>query len=119
MRVRALVCGGRHFHKRTFLFATLDRLDAELGITDVIEGEAPGADQLAALWASQRGKNLHPFPADWGDHGRAAGPLRNKRMLEEGHPDIVIAFPGGKGTANMVAQARKAGVRVVEVSEKE
>lgn len=62
----------------------LDRLDAELGITDVIEGEAPGADQL-----------------------------------EEGHPDIVIAFPGGRGTANMVAQARKAGVRVVEVSEKE
>ena len=53
--------------------------------------------------------------ADWEKHGKAAGPKRNKRMLEW-KPDLVVAFPGGKGTANMVQQARQAGVEVIEVA---
>ena len=52
------------------------------------------------------------YPANWKKHGRAAGPIRNKQMLEEAKPDLVIAFPGGAGTANMVKQAREAGVKV-------
>jgi predicted Rossmann-fold nucleotide-binding protein len=35
-------------------------------------------------------------------------------MLAEGRPDAVIAFPGGKGTADMVRKARAAGLPVVE-----
>lgn len=56
-----------------------------------------------------------PFEADWHTHGRAAGPIRNRRMIEEGKPDLVVAFPGGRGTANMVNQARAAGIEVREV----
>lgn len=54
------------------------------------------------------------FRADWEQCGRQAGPLRNARMLAEGRPDAVIAFPGGKGTADMVRKARAAGLPVVE-----
>lgn len=55
------------------------------------------------------------YHADWNAHGRSAGPIRNAKMLAEGKPDLVVAFPGGKGTAHMVGIARKAGVPVVEM----
>jgi hypothetical protein len=55
------------------------------------------------------------MPADWNTLGRAAGPIRNGRMLRDGLPDAVIAFAGGIGTANLVAQARAAGVTVYEI----
>ena len=58
------------------------------------------------------------YPADWDTHGRGAGPIRNKQMLEEGKPDLVIAFPGGKGTANMIGQAKEAGIPVREIEAK-
>ena len=49
---------------------------------------------------------VEEFKADWDKFGRAAGPIRNAQMLREGKPDLVVAFPGGRGTANMVAQAK-------------
>jgi hypothetical protein len=83
----------------------------------IISGAARGADSAAADWSVL---NLCPgkeYPADWDTHGRAAGYIRNKQMLKEGKPDLVVAFPGGKGTANMVKLARDAGVEVIEVAE--
>jgi hypothetical protein len=55
------------------------------------------------------------YPADWAKHGRAASPIRNQQMLDEGRPNLVVAFPGGRGTADMVRRARSAGVEVIEV----
>jgi hypothetical protein len=80
----------------------------------IIHGAAPGADTLAGQWAADKGIPVEAFPADWEKHGRAAGPIRNKQMLDDGKPDLVVAFPGGWGTANMCKQAREAGVRVLE-----
>ena len=50
------------------------------------------------------------FPADWKVRGRAAGHIRNQQMLDEGRPHLVVAFPGGRGTADMVRRARAAGI---------
>jgi hypothetical protein len=112
--LRALVCGGRDYADRAFLWMTLDAFGPpEIG--EIVSGMAPGADSLAAEWAQRFGFPLHKFPADWKLHGRAAGPIRNQRMLDEGKPDIVIAFPGGRGTADMVRRSREAGVLVHEV----
>ena len=47
---------------------------------------------------------------------RLAPPLRNQRMLDEGKPDLVVAFPGGGGTKDMVRRAVKAGVPIHEVN---
>ena len=55
------------------------------------------------------------FPAEWKKHGKAAGPIRNRKMLQDGKPDLVLAFPGGRGTANMVELATDAGIRVMHV----
>jgi hypothetical protein len=85
-------------------------------ITVLIHGNAPGADRLAKSWAvSRRVKHL-PFAADWHTHGDLAGPIRNRRMLVEGMSDRVLAFPGGRGTRNMVFQAKRARVPVEEVA---
>jgi hypothetical protein len=110
---RVLVCGGRDYGDRTALYAALDRLHAERRFAVLIAGGARGADTLAAKWAHERGIPTEIYMADWKGQGRAAGPIRNQRMLDEGTPNLVVAFPGGKGTAGMVALARKAGVEVV------
>lgn len=109
-----LVCGGRNYGDARTLSAVLDRAYAVNPFGRLIHGAANGADVLAGRWAQTRGVPVTEFPADWTRDGRAAGPLRNQRMLDEGKPHLVIAFPGGRGTADMVARARKAGVSAVE-----
>lgn len=111
-----LVCGGRQYSDKERLFAVLDAAHAAQAITEIIHGAAVGADSMAGEWAQARGVPVRAFPADWDTHGRKAGPLRNQQMLVEGRPDEVIAFPGGRGTANMTGQARELGVRVTIVS---
>ena len=81
--------------------------------TALMQGGAAGVDALARDWAATHPEiERYVCHADWKVHGRAAGPIRNARMLEW-KPDMVVAFAGGSGTANMVAQAKAAGVSVV------
>src|SRR6266576_4571499 len=88
--------------------------------TDIvlIEGGATGVDSAAADFATINFCKLEVFPADWKKHGRSAGYIRNKQMLFEGKPDLVVAFPGGKGTAMMVDLANIAGIKVVDMGAK-
>lgn len=115
--MRVLVCGGRDYADSAEVDGVLSSLHAESvdGISFVIHGDAPGADALAGCWAEENDVPVLRFPADWAAHGRAAGPLRNAQMLAEGRPSLVVAFPGGRGTADMVRRARAAGVHVVDV----
>lgn len=111
--VHILVCGGRAYDNAEFLNKYLSDFDAVYNITEVIHGGSFGADLLAHKWAKKHKKKLSVFKADWETDGKAAGPIRNRRMLDEGSPDFVIVFPGGKGTADMVRYAQKKKVRVV------
>lgn len=111
--MRLLVCGGRDYDDRRYLFTMLDVMHEAYPITVVIEGEQRGADLLARAWAETRGVPFLPEEAEWTKYGKAAGRIRNKAMLDKHHPDLVLAFPGGRGTANMIEQAEKAGVKVV------
>lgn len=114
--MRVLVCGGRDYKDHKKLFDFLDDFHSKTPITVMIEGGANGADYLAATWADYKeGVAEKCFRADWNKHGKGAGSIRNQRMLDEGKPDVVIAFPGGNGTADMVKRARFAGVKVIEV----
>ncbi len=114
--MRVLVTGGRAYGDADRVFAVLDKLHHDACIDVIIEGGAKGADNCAAGWAIARSVPTERFEAAWENHGSFAGPMRNTRMLTEGKPDLVIAFPGGRGTADMVRKARKAGVDVVEIS---
>lgn len=113
---RVLVCGGRSFEDRKTVGRVLAILHEARPISLVISGGAPGADRLGELWAQHRKIAVCTFPANWRFEGRAAGPIRNARMLEFGKPDLVVAFPGGPGTQNMIAQAKAAGVEVQEAA---
>lgn len=109
--MRVIVCGGRSFLDDDLVWATL----RSYPITALAHGGATGADTAAGRWANSLGIECHRYAADWETHGRAAGPIRNRTMLRMFQPDAVIAFPGGRGTADMIRQARAAGVRVIEV----
>ncbi len=111
--IKVLVCGGRNFNDALTLGSWLGGIHKQQGISLLIEGGAPGADFMARKFAEWQGIPTKTFEADWDRHGRAAGPIRNKQMLDEGQPDLVVAFEGGKGTKNMVSQAVEAGVRVI------
>lgn len=112
-----IVCGGRRYNKTATVVWALDRIALAHKIGRVVTGGGPGADALAAHWARARGVTYVAEPPDWKAHGRAAGPIRNQRMLDDWAPSAVVAFPGGAGTADMVAKARAAGVPVLEVPE--
>lgn len=110
--MRVIVTGGRDYADADLVNIVLDRLHHEARITWILEGGATEADRLAREWAYHHGVSVETFEADWRKHGKAAGPIRNRRMLDKGKPDMVVAFPGGRGTANMVDQAMKSGVVV-------
>ena len=108
--MRILVCGGRDYADAESVRIVLRELQPSM----VIHGAYRGADTLAEEWARANGVPTRPYPADW-SRGPKAGPERNAQMLREGMPNLVVAFPGGNGTADMVMRARAAGVEVVEV----
>jgi hypothetical protein len=107
--VRILVCGGRDFQDYELVCQVLDGLDPEL----VIQGGANGADTLSRCWAMERGIPCMEFQAPWLSKGKGAGPVRNAWMIKYGEPDLVVAFPGGSGTADMVTRSLRAGLRVL------
>ena len=117
-----LVCGGRDFQDRKWLFDVLNAawLDAEF--TEIICGYNPedtryqGADQLAWEWTEAVGAPCRVFPADWAKFGRGAGPRRNTQMANE-KPSACLAFPRangewGAGTMDMVRKCQERGIPV-------
>lgn len=113
--MKVLVCGGRDYADDLRVFDVLDELWRDRAVEAIIHGGASGADSLARRWANYRDVPHVPYPAEWMRYGPAAGPLRNQRMLDQSKPDLVVAFPGGTGTADMVRRARSANVEVLEI----
>lgn len=111
---RIAVTGGRHYANEAFTFAVLDAAKERLSLTVLIHGGASGLDRIAARWAARRNVKTEVFPANWKAWGNAAGPKRNQQMVDSS-PDVLIAFPGGRGTDHMKSRARYAGLRVIEV----
>jgi len=118
---RVLVCGGRDYDDRERLFRVLDKALEAATLAErtfvLIHGGAKGADALSGVWASMRKDRVEErvYPADWKTHGRSTGPIRNRLMLTDGQPHVIVAFKGGNGTADMIRQGKKAGVPVYEV----
>ena len=136
--VRVLVCGGRTYNDHVHVYDTLNAIQDERGpISAVIAGrplgeESHGEDYCwAESWSFMELVPFYGFPARWSDlsnpdavirvrsggkrYDAKAGPRRNQRMIDEGKPDLVVAFSGGAGTADMIRRARAAGIVVIKV----
>jgi len=118
--VKVLVCGSRYFEDWFTVIDVLDAVDEQIGeITHIISGGAKGADSLGKRYAKVNKIPFTEYPADWETHGRAAGPIRNKQMLVEGKPDVVVAFDNsGPGTKDMIRQSYEVDGLEVLVVEK-
>ncbi len=110
--MRTLVCGGRDFLDIQYVHDCLSELQQESPITVIITGSADGVDEFANIWANNNGIELIEFPAQWKLYGRLAGPIRNQHMIDFGHPDRVLTFPGGRGTSDMIRRAEASGIPI-------
>lgn len=121
-RYRILCCGSRDWDDPKLIATILDGLHIHHGPLLIIEGGATGADHYAGQWAKNQDQKHVVFRADWNLHGKAAGAIRNKEMLDEGRPDLVVAFSddleNSKGTRDMVTKATHAHVQVIVVGRK-
>lgn len=106
-----LVCGGRDYDDYDLVASAL----STLRITRLVEGGATGADALARRWRKAHGIAGKSYQPEWKRYGVAAGPKRNQTMLDAESPKLVVAFPGGAGTADMIIRARAAGIEVWKV----
>lgn len=111
---RILVCGGRDYTNHAMVDRVLRAVRNKHPEIIVVHGDARGADSIAKAWAIRMRVPQEAYPADWEGNGKGAGPIRNQQMLDTGI-DAVVAFPGGRGTADMVSRARAAGVPVWEI----
>lgn len=115
--IKIVVTGGRDYRDRWRLEEVLEGINSKEGILLLAHGANPrGADAFAANWARGREIPQRGFAADWRTFGRSAGPMRNEQMLCEVKPDIVVAFSGGRGTADCVRRAKAKGILVREVT---
>jgi hypothetical protein len=111
-----LVCGGRDYDDVDLITIVLDNLRIEFGTLFIVQGGAKGADLLARKYAIANGLPCATVHANWGFYGPTAGPIRNGWMLGL-NIDVVIAFFGGRGTADMVRRAKSAGIEVREITD--
>ena len=113
METRLIICGGRDFRDYDLFRSRLDRLTAYYENIRIISGHARGVDTFAERYAAEKGIPISIFPAEWAKYGKAAGPIRNRAMLDFAKEEtpVVAAFWDGKsrGTANMIKLAKTAG----------
>lgn len=111
---RILVCGGRKYNDYRHLSHFLNQIAATRFADKfiIIHGGAKGADSLAATWASQQLKPSAKIEPLWGSDPFAAGLVRNEMMLLL-VPELVIAFPGGSGTRDMIEKAKAECIEVI------
>lgn len=108
--MRVIIAGGRDYHNYSTLLDAI--VECNFNIQTVVSGGAKGVDALGERYAESADVPLHIYPADWEKNGRAAGPIRNRKMAE--NADALIAIWDGKsrGTKNMIETATKLGLLV-------
>lgn len=115
---RVIVCGSRHWTDYRMIEEVVTSLATDNPGIIIVQGEAKGADRLAALACRNNGIACESFPADWDHKGKGAGIIRNKQMLDAG-ADLVVAFKDDfnhtmhrGGTENMIRIATSADVPI-------
>ena len=108
--MKVLVTGSRNWTDFGAIKARLAELPAD---TVIIEGGASGADALARTAARKLRLYAITAYADWNLHGKAAGPKRNRIMLDL-QPDLVLGFRINQspGATDCIEEAKRRGIPV-------
>lgn len=114
---KVLVCGGRKFDDEKFLYDILDAMHAEFKFTEIIHGGAFGADKLAGKWASERGIKETVYRPNYSKYPPHIAPFRRNTVMAQQKPNLVVAFPGGNGTADMVKKAQRHKLNIIILDE--
>lgn len=129
--MKLIIAGGRDYELDGRDMANLTLLHRRETVTEVVSGKCPtGVDACGEYWAELEGIPVKGFPAKWSDltapgavirtrrdgtkYNANAGPIRNAEMAD--YADALAVFPGGRGTASMIAEAKKRGLRVFDFS---
>jgi hypothetical protein len=116
MKSRILICGGREFKDKDLFLKTIEQCRPFFATPFcLIHGFARGADMMAHLWAFDEGCPVIAMPANWNFYDKPAGGIRNQWMIDWARPDLVIAFPGGLGTEDMMRRTRAAKIDLYHV----
>ncbi len=111
--MRLLVTGDRRWTDEGTIYRALSPFRGKDVV--VVHGGAAGADSIAEKVAEQLGLDTEVHPANWRRYKRAAGPIRNREMLDSGVAEV-FAFHShlwdSKGTRNCILQALRRGLRV-------
>ena len=107
--MKVIVAGGRDFTDKELLFTTLDDLNTQITITEIVCGGAKGADSLGKLWALSRNIKVIDIEADWERYGKSAGFIRNRQMGD--YADYLVAFwnSTSPGTKHMIEYMKSIG----------
>lgn len=116
--MKVIVCGGREYDNYFVLSNVLLQVYKDYCFTTIVQGGARGADMLARKWAIENNFPYEEYAADWARYPGSAGFIRNQEMLDESGATLVVAFPGGNGTWDMMKRAKaKPGVELIVVNE--
>jgi hypothetical protein len=111
--MNVIVCGGRGYFDQAKVDDVLDTLHWRQPIKAILQGGATGADKLGREWADRKNVKVCTFIAGKKSSGQASWSRGNQRMIDEGKPDLIVAFPGVKRTADMIRRARRSSVTVL------
>ena len=115
--MRVIVSGSREIEDYDFVKGVLDRQLGDFldGSLVILTGAAQGVDKLAERWCDYNLVTYERYPADWDQHGKSAGLIRNSEMINAGNPDLLIVVWDGisKGTKDIISKARRAGIKTI------
>lgn len=115
--MKVVITGSRNDVSRALIENALEYLPED---TIIIHGAAPGVDRNAGSVARKNGYKVVEVAAEWENYGRAAGAIRNIKMLDM-RPDLVLAFhtdlKKSRGTWHCVSEATKRGIPVVYIED--
>lgn len=116
--MRLLICAGRYYADNSECRQVLDVLHRIHSVTVLIHGGNQFLGAGIEEWAREHGADIVRYPPNWQRHGKLAERLRNRFMLGDSQPDLVMALPGGEDTEELIAHARSAGLQTLSIEDK-
>jgi hypothetical protein len=115
--MRLIIAGSRDLDDRHTVAPFIDAYVKAQGSYPavILSGACSGVDAIGEWWASHYGTPVERYPADWDKHGKAAGPVRNAKMVANADALLVIHWKGSRGSADVRRQAEAAGLAIVDV----